>query len=44
MLFRRRRGTPELEHTSDVIQYHQARNRQARISHKKRQPEINRRM
>jgi hypothetical protein len=35
-LFRRRRGTPVIRHTSDVIQDHQKRNRAAANSHKKR--------
>ena len=34
--FRRRRGTPEISHTSTVIRYHQRRNEEARKSHKKR--------
>ena len=33
--FRRRRGVPEVRHTSDVIRYHQRRNAQAAKSHKK---------
>jgi hypothetical protein len=36
MMFRRRRGIPELRHTSEVIRYHQRRNKQAADSHKKR--------
>nr|WP_143393206.1 hypothetical protein [Fimbriiglobus ruber] len=35
ILFRRRRGTGATQHTSDVIQYHQRRNKQATRSHKK---------
>jgi uncharacterized C2H2 Zn-finger protein len=34
-LFRRRRGTGDTRHTSDVICYHQKRNAQAAKSHKK---------
>jgi hypothetical protein len=33
--FRRRRGTTDTRHTSDVICYHQKRNAQAAKSHKK---------
>lgn len=36
MVFRRRRGTPKLMNTSEIIQHHQRRNKQARILHKKR--------
>jgi hypothetical protein len=35
MLFRRRRGVPELQHTGEVIRYHQRRNERATKSHKK---------
>lgn len=35
-LFRRRRGTPGIRHTSEVIRYHQKRNKAATKSHKKR--------
>ena len=35
ILFRRRRGIPDLRHASEVIGYHQRRNEQAAISHKK---------
>jgi uncharacterized C2H2 Zn-finger protein len=35
VLFRRRRGTPETRHASNVICYHQRRNAQAAKSHKK---------
>ena len=34
-VFRRRRGVPEVQHTSEVIRYHQRRNIQAAKSHKK---------
>jgi uncharacterized C2H2 Zn-finger protein len=34
-VFRRRRGVPEVRHTSAVIRYHQRRNEQAAKSHKK---------
>ena len=34
-VFRRRRGVPEVRHTSNVICYHQRRNAQAAKSHKK---------
>jgi hypothetical protein len=33
--FRRRRGVPDVRHTSEVIRYHQWRNAQAAKSHKK---------
>jgi hypothetical protein len=33
--FHRRRGVPEVRHTSEVIRYHQKRNTQAAKSHKK---------
>jgi hypothetical protein len=36
VLFRRRRGTPPIRHTGEVIRYHQRRNEQATRSHKKR--------
>src|SRR5207253_875272 len=36
--FRRRRGTPEIRHLSEVIGYHRKRNEQATKSHKKRRP------
>ena len=35
VVFRRRRGVPEVRHTSAVIRYHQRRNAQAAKSHKK---------
>ena len=34
-VFRRRRGIPEVRHTSDVIRYHQRRNAQAVKSHQR---------
>ncbi len=34
-VFRRRRGVPEVRHSSAVIRYHQRRNAQAAKSHKK---------
>jgi hypothetical protein len=36
-VFRRRRGTSEVSHTSTVIRYHQRRNEEAMKSHKKQQ-------
>lgn len=35
VVLRRRRGTTETRHTSDVIRYHQTRNARAPKSHKK---------
>jgi hypothetical protein len=34
--FRRRRGVPEVRHTSDVIRYHQQRNARAAKAHKRK--------
>ncbi len=34
-VFRRRRGVPDVRHTSEVIRYHQRRNAQAAKSRKK---------
>ena len=35
VVFRRRRGVPEVRHASDVIRYHQMRNARAAKAHKK---------